>query len=83
MWNSTAGNFLGRMPVEGWKAYGAFRSMSPVYRRISVCSGFSKSGLPIGLQIVARAFKEDVLLQVAYAYEQFAGWHRKKPPLPS
>jgi aspartyl-tRNA(Asn)/glutamyl-tRNA(Gln) amidotransferase subunit A len=50
---------------------------------ISVCSGFSKSGLPIGLQIVAGAFKEDLLLQTAHAYEQLTGWYKKKPALPS
>jgi aspartyl-tRNA(Asn)/glutamyl-tRNA(Gln) amidotransferase subunit A len=46
---------------------------------ISVCSGFSKSGLPIGLQIVAGAFKENLLLQTAHAYEQLAGWYKKRP----
>jgi len=43
--------------------------------------GFSKDGLPIGLQIVGPAFHEPVILQVAYAYQQSTDWHRKAPPI--
>jgi aspartyl-tRNA(Asn)/glutamyl-tRNA(Gln) amidotransferase subunit A len=46
---------------------------------ISVCCGYSSSGLPIGLQIVAPAFREATMLQVAHAYEQAAGWYRTRP----
>jgi aspartyl-tRNA(Asn)/glutamyl-tRNA(Gln) amidotransferase subunit A len=49
---------------------------------ISVCSGFSKSGLPIGLQIVAGSFQEDLLLQAADAYERLAAWHSRGPAIP-
>ena len=48
---------------------------------VSVPGGFSAQGLPIGLQIAAPHFQEPVLLQVAHAYEQVAGWHTRKPPL--
>lgn len=48
---------------------------------ISVCSGFSKTGLPLGLQIVAGSFAEELLLQAAHAYEQLAGWHKRSPSL--
>lgn len=48
---------------------------------ISVPCGFTGEGLPVGLQLVAPAFREDLLLQVAYAYEQRAGWFRMRPPL--
>ncbi len=37
---------------------------------ISVPCGFTKSGLPIGLQLVGQPFNEARVLQVAYAYEQ-------------
>ncbi len=40
---------------------------------ISVPCGFSSSGLPIGLQLMAPAFEDARLLQAAYAYEQAAG----------
>ena len=46
---------------------------------VSVPCGFSKTGLPIGLQLLAAPFREDLLLQVAHAYEQETEWHRRKP----
>lgn len=46
---------------------------------ISVPCGFSSGGLPIGLQLIARPFAEDCLLQAAYHYEQATDWHLKKP----
>ena len=47
---------------------------------ISIPCGFDQ-GLPVGLQIAARAFDETRLLQVAYAYEQATEWHTRKPGL--
>ncbi|MBI4672692.1 MAG: Asp-tRNA(Asn)/Glu-tRNA(Gln) amidotransferase subunit GatA [Chloroflexi bacterium] len=47
---------------------------------ISLPAGFS-DGLPIGLQIMARAFEEEKMLHVAYAYEQTTEWHERKPNL--
>ena len=44
---------------------------------ISLPCGFS-SGLPIGLQIMAPAFGEEVLLRTAYAYEQASEWHNQR-----
>jgi len=49
---------------------------------ISVCCGFSSSGLPLGMQIVAAPFQEGMVFRVAHAYEKAAGWHTKAPPLP-
>jgi aspartyl-tRNA(Asn)/glutamyl-tRNA(Gln) amidotransferase subunit A len=43
--------------------------------------GFSKEGLPIGLQIVGAPFHETSVLQLAYAYQQSTDWHRKTPDL--
>ena len=37
---------------------------------ISIPCGFTKKGLPVGLQILAKPFNEEMLLRVAYAYEQ-------------
>jgi aspartyl-tRNA(Asn)/glutamyl-tRNA(Gln) amidotransferase subunit A len=48
---------------------------------ISICCGFSSSGLPIGMQISAPPFQEGKLFQVAHAYERAAGWHERKPQL--
>jgi len=45
---------------------------------ITVPMGFTQTGLPTGLQFLAAPFKEHVLFQFAYAYEQ-ATKHRKPP----
>lgn len=46
---------------------------------ISVPCGFSKGGLPIGLQMIGRPFEEDIVLRAAHAYEQSTQWRAKKP----
>lgn len=43
---------------------------------ISVPCGFTKKGLPVGLQILAKPFNEEMLLRVAHAYEQNTEWHK-------
>lgn len=48
---------------------------------VSVPCGFTKSGLPIGLQLMGKAFDEETLLRVSYAYEQNTEWHLRKPKL--
>ncbi|MEE8540366.1 MAG: Asp-tRNA(Asn)/Glu-tRNA(Gln) amidotransferase subunit GatA [Desulfobacterales bacterium] len=48
---------------------------------ISVPCGFSKTGLPIGLQILSTHFNEGMLLQVAHGFEQATDFHQKKPNL--
>lgn len=48
---------------------------------ISVPCGFSREKLPIGLQIIARDFDEEMLLRVAYTFEQNTDWHKQKPKL--
>ena len=49
---------------------------------VSVCCGFSQSGMPVGLQIVAGSFQEPLLLQAAHAYERLTGWYKRRPTLP-
>lgn len=48
---------------------------------ISVPCGFSKEGLPIGMQILGKHFEEKKLLQIAYAFERETDFHMKKPVL--
>ncbi|MEK7305507.1 MAG: Asp-tRNA(Asn)/Glu-tRNA(Gln) amidotransferase subunit GatA [Nitrospirota bacterium] len=48
---------------------------------IALPCGFSKAGLPIGLQLIGRAFQEDTLLRAAHAYEQATQWRAKKPAI--
>ena len=48
---------------------------------ISVPCGFTKDGLPIGLQISGAIGDDARVLAIAHAYEQATNWHRKRPPL--
>lgn len=46
---------------------------------LSVPSGFTSARLPVGLQILGPAFREDTIFRVGYAYEQSTEWHLEKP----
>jgi aspartyl-tRNA(Asn)/glutamyl-tRNA(Gln) amidotransferase subunit A len=48
---------------------------------LSLPCGFSKEGLPVGMQIIGDCFKEENILKVGHAYEQTTGWHKQKPVL--
>lgn len=48
---------------------------------VSVPCGFTRSGLPIGLQIAGPPFGEMRVLLLAGAYEATAGWHHRAPVL--
>jgi len=48
---------------------------------ISVPSGFSKAGLPIGLQLVGRPFEEATLLRLARAAERAVALPARELPL--
>jgi aspartyl-tRNA(Asn)/glutamyl-tRNA(Gln) amidotransferase subunit A len=60
-------NFTGPFDLTGFPA-------------ISVPCGFTESGLPVGLQLVARPWEESMLLAAAHAYEQETDWHHRLPP---
>jgi aspartyl-tRNA(Asn)/glutamyl-tRNA(Gln) amidotransferase subunit A len=46
---------------------------------ISIPCGFTKSGLPIGLQLQAMPFAEEKLLRVARMHERATDWHTRRP----
>jgi amidase len=48
---------------------------------ISIPAGLSASGLPVGLQLVARPFAERALLEVAHAVDGLTGYSRAEPPV--
>lgn len=43
--------------------------------------GFSKSGLPLGMQIAGRPFEDATALRIGYAYEQATRWFEHHPAL--
>lgn len=48
---------------------------------LMMCCGFSKGGLPIGIQLAGRPFDEGTLLALAHAYEKATTWHERRPEL--
>src|SRR5439155_19664790 len=48
---------------------------------LSLPCGFTRNGLPIGLQLLAAPFAEETLLRVARTYERATDWHTRRPKL--
>ena len=48
---------------------------------LSVPCGFTKTGLPMGLQIISRAWGESKVLNLGHAFEQATGWHQHSPTI--
>lgn len=48
---------------------------------MAIPSGFSNDGLPIGLQLIAPHFKEEVLVQLSAAFQRETDYHLKTPAL--
>ena len=46
---------------------------------MSVPCGFSKEGMPIGMQLIGNYFSEARLLQVAHQYQLASDWHLRTP----
>jgi aspartyl-tRNA(Asn)/glutamyl-tRNA(Gln) amidotransferase subunit A len=63
-------------PEENTRAFNAWGLPT-----ISIPCGFSKDGLPIGLQIAGPLFGEANVLALAHAYQQATDWHTRRPGL--
>lgn len=48
---------------------------------LSIPCGFTKAGLPIGMQLVGRPLDEATVLNIGHAYEQATQWHTRRPPM--
>lgn len=46
---------------------------------LSIPCGFTKSGLPIGLQLLGPPFDEEKLLRIGRMYESITDWHTRRP----
>jgi aspartyl-tRNA(Asn)/glutamyl-tRNA(Gln) amidotransferase subunit A len=49
---------------------------------LSIPSGFTRKGLPVGLQLVGRSFDEAVILRIGAAFQRATDFHKKVPQLP-
>lgn len=47
---------------------------------LTLPGGFTADGVPVGFQIVGRAFDESGLLTAGHAYQQSSNWHLRRPP---
>ena len=71
-------------PLSGyWVAIGTLLGVyvGTLGQAISIPCGFTTDNLPIGLQLGAAAFAEELLLGVAHAYEQATPWHTRRAPI--
>ncbi len=50
---------------------------------ISIPCGFTRDGLPVGLQLIGRAFDEATILRIALSYERANDWRARHPVLRS
>jgi aspartyl-tRNA(Asn)/glutamyl-tRNA(Gln) amidotransferase subunit A len=48
---------------------------------MSVCCGYTDSGLPLSFQIVGKRFQDATVLRLAHAYEQATPWRQNRPQL--
>jgi amidase len=48
---------------------------------LTLPGGMTPDGMPVGFQIVSRAFDEAGILAAGHAYQQASGWHLDRPPL--
>jgi aspartyl-tRNA(Asn)/glutamyl-tRNA(Gln) amidotransferase subunit A len=49
---------------------------------LSQCCGFTKAGLPVGLQIIGPTLGEEVCFKIGAAYQARTEWHKRLPPDP-
>jgi aspartyl-tRNA(Asn)/glutamyl-tRNA(Gln) amidotransferase subunit A len=49
---------------------------------LSIPTGFTKSGLPVGMQIIGRSFDEAMLIRIGAAFQRATDHHAKVPELP-
>ncbi len=55
-------------------------SINPVgVPSLAVPSGFTKAGLPIGMQIVGKMFAESLLFQIGHAFQSETDYHTRAP----
>jgi aspartyl-tRNA(Asn)/glutamyl-tRNA(Gln) amidotransferase subunit A len=49
---------------------------------LSIPTGFTGTGLPVGMQIVGRSFDEAMLVRIGAAFQRATDFHQKVPKLP-
>lgn len=64
---------------------GRLRYTAPIdmsgHPSLTLPGGMTRDGVPVGFQIISRAFDEAAILAAGHAYQQATDWHLKRPPL--
>jgi aspartyl-tRNA(Asn)/glutamyl-tRNA(Gln) amidotransferase subunit A len=69
-------------PLNFWKKPNLFTpSNVAAGPALVVCSGFSASGLPLGMQVIGRPFDESTVLRVGHAFQLATDFHTREPAL--
>lgn len=82
VWSTEALLAAGREPeaVAGRLRYTAPFDLSG-HPTLTLAGGMTADGVPVGFQIVARAFDEGAILAAGHAYQRATEWHSRRPPL--
>jgi aspartyl-tRNA(Asn)/glutamyl-tRNA(Gln) amidotransferase subunit A len=49
---------------------------------LSIPSGFTRNGLPVGMQLIGRSFDEAMLLRIGASFQRITDFHERVPRLP-
>ncbi len=71
---------LGKLTTAARLRYTAPFDMSG-HPTLTLPGGVTSDGVPVGFQIVGRAFDEERVLAAGHVYQQATDWHLKRPPL--
>jgi aspartyl-tRNA(Asn)/glutamyl-tRNA(Gln) amidotransferase subunit A len=63
----------------GWTPFTAMCNLTGQPAASLPC-GFTSEGLPVGLHLIARAFREQIIFDAAFAYQQAHPWQDRQPP---
>lgn len=78
----TIDSLLGTLYASKWKnpdLYSPFNVTGGP--SLVVCNGYTRSGLPLGMQIASRPFNEAAVFRVGHAYELATGFRKRRPHL--
>jgi aspartyl-tRNA(Asn)/glutamyl-tRNA(Gln) amidotransferase subunit A len=48
---------------------------------VSIPCGFTEAGLPVGFQLAADQYRDDLLLRAGVVYQEATDWHVRRPPI--
>jgi aspartyl-tRNA(Asn)/glutamyl-tRNA(Gln) amidotransferase subunit A len=63
----------------GWTPFTAMCNLTGQPAASLPC-GFTSQGLPVGLHLIARAFREQIIIDAAFAYQEAHPWQDKQLP---